>query len=152
MTTLEEQFDLAARLVTKEFAGLLDKAGQPYVFHLFTVAYRCKSLFDKVVALLHDIVEDTDITVDGLLAMGFWPEIVVNVDAISRRDNETRDDYYTRCMRHESATRVKIEDLGHNGEVERFDNPTPKNHATCARYRETRAKFIRHANDMNWLN
>lgn len=150
--TLEQQFDLAAQLVTVKFAAIFDKAGAPYVLHLFTVSARCKRLFDKVVALLHDVVEDTDITCEDLLAMGFWPDIVAAVDAISKRPHETSDAYFVRVMANESATRVKIHDTGHNGEVDRFADPTAENYANCARYRLKNRMLTEHALERDWID
>ena len=116
--------------------GQLDRSNKPYIYHPIAVSQRvCSNEDVKMVALLHDVVEDTAITLDLLRAYGFKRDIVDAVDAISRRKNETYKNYIRRMCnnneRNEYATllavEVKLADLEHNTEPERWissEDPT----------------------------
>lgn len=94
--------------------GQVDKCGKPYWMHPFAVADAVVGDDAKTVAYLHDVVEDTDATLEWLLEQGFPAHIVDAVDAITRRDGETYDDFIVRAGRNDIARRVKIADLRHN--------------------------------------
>ena len=98
----------------------VDKSGKPYFFHPMYVAMQFTEEKEQVVALLHDIVEDTDLTVEGIEGL-FNKEIAEAVDAISRRKNEKYFDYIERVKTNPIAHKVKIEDLKHNLSNERMD-------------------------------
>lgn len=68
----------------------------------------------EIVALLHDIVEDTDVTLEGLRLFGFQDYIIEAIDAISQRQNESNMDYIKRCNKNKIARIVKVADMMHN--------------------------------------
>ena len=74
--TYNELYDQALRIAIQAHKGQKDKSGREYIMHLIRVAERCFSLKAKIVALLHDTIEDTDVTVERLLKEGFTQEIV----------------------------------------------------------------------------
>jgi len=91
----------------------VDKSGQPYIGHVLRVAFAQDSDEARVVALLHDVVEDSDVSLDDL--RGDFPEaIVVQVDAMSRREGERYVSYIRRVANYGIASRVKIADLRDN--------------------------------------
>ena len=130
---------IAYNLVTNIFKDKVDKGGHPYIGHLIRVSAaieleKDKKCLDKdstlslfyekacVVALLHDIVEDTDITLDDLRAKGFDEEIVNAVDAITRRKEEIKYfDFIERVKKNDIARIVKIRDLEDNMDITRLD-------------------------------
>lgn len=97
-------------------AGQLDKAGQPYIDHPRAVAELVREHGPNAVmaALLHDTVEDTDVTLDQLRAEGFPAEVVDAVDAVTRREGETYMDFIRRARRHPLGRVVKTADNLHN--------------------------------------
>ena len=94
--------------------GQVDKCGEPYHLHPFAVADMVEGEERKAVAYLHDVVEDTETTLEQLADMGFSANIVEAVDAITRRDGEEYMDYITRVKVNPIATDVKVADLKHN--------------------------------------
>lgn len=105
--------------------GQTDKAGEPYwETHVADVADRVAHLGprEQAVAWLHDVVEDTEVTLDELRHRGFPEEIVAAVDAITRREGEQPDAYYARVKANELARRVKVYgDIPSNTDPERLD-------------------------------
>jgi (p)ppGpp synthase/HD superfamily hydrolase len=112
----------AAEIATVAHYGQRDKDGQAYIAHPFRVS---ASLPDsdragRIVGLLHDVVEDTDVTLDDLAMAGFSMEIITAVDAITRRD-EPPDAYYERVKANPLALRVKRADIDDNLDHDRLD-------------------------------
>lgn len=96
-----------------------DKIGAPYILHPVFVADQMDTEDETIVALLHDVVEDTPITLDDLRDKGYSDEIVVAIDALTRRTDETYSAYIERLSNNKLARRVKIADLQHNLDPER---------------------------------
>lgn len=111
-------------IVTKEFDGVLDKGGKPYIGHLMRVADGVLGNSDireklTVIALLHDLIEDTDWTAYDL-RKEFSDDIVDAVIALTKVDGELYDEYVSRVISNELAIYVKISDLRDNMDVTRL--------------------------------
>ena len=99
-----------------------DKSGLPYVFHPFHLAEQMETEETAVVALLHDVVEDTDYTLEDLAAMGFG-KIIIDALALLTHDNSVDYMSYVRKIKENPvATAVKMADLQHNSDLSRLDN------------------------------
>ncbi len=109
----------AKALAEKQHLGQTDKAGSPYITHPARVAERLETDEEKVVAWLHDTVEDTGLSLSEIEAR-FGPETAAAVDAVSRRDGESWDDYLDRVKQNPVARRVKISDLIDNSNLSRL--------------------------------
>ena len=107
------QESVARAMCVAAHAGQFDKLGHPYHEHPFAVASECFGAA-RVVAYLHDIVEDTDVSLDDLALVGMPQSIVDAVDAITRRADETYFEYIDRLKDNELARTVKMVDLAHN--------------------------------------
>lgn len=119
---LKEQLDRAIVIAIEAHDGQLDtQNGRPYIEHPFRVMNAGQTLQEKIVGVLHDIIEDTSWTVNQLREEGFSEEIVDAVDAISVRDNEQYDDYLARVEKNSIAVRVKINDLTDNMDIRRLN-------------------------------
>ncbi len=122
--TLEEpplaSIDDALRIAVRVHAGAVDKAGQPYILHPLRVMLRLSTATERVVAILHDVVEDGDVTLDDLRAEGFRDEVVDAVDHVTRREGKTYEAFIERIAPHPLARRVKIADLEDNMDVTRL--------------------------------
>ena len=114
--------------------GQKDKAGQAYILHPMHVAEQMETDAEKAVAYLHDVVEDTGVTLEDLRSMGFSDEIVDAVEAITRQDGESYDQYLQRVACNAIARRVKLADLRHNSDLSRFQHPTAADYARCEKY------------------
>ena len=124
MPTLSDAIALAA----KAHSTQTDKAGQPYILHPIRVMLRMKTDDARMAAVLHDVVEDTDVTLDDLRAQGYPEEVVAAVDAVSRREaeGETYDAFVERSAQNPLAVQVKLGDLADNMSPERADGRTEK--------------------------
>ena len=102
--------------------GQLDRGGLPYVFHPFHLAEQMKDESTTVVALLHDVIEDCNVTADELLAEGFPQEIVDGILAVTKREGESYEDFVTRVKNNPLGRVVKIHDLEDNLDIFRLDS------------------------------
>lgn len=101
-------------------AHVNDKGGRPYIDHPIRVSQYCTSINAKIVAILHDVVEDTDATLDTLLMLGFSVYVVDGVDAVTRRDGESYDDFINRACRNDIGREVKKADIKDNTDPKRL--------------------------------
>ena len=115
MSTIGRAFEIAL----KAHQGQTDKAGMAYIGHVARVAAGVAKDQEIIVALLHDVIEDCEVSLADL-EEDFPPEIVAAVNAITKRDGEDPDDYYTRVKANSLATQVKLSDLGDNGHPARL--------------------------------
>ena len=104
----------AYELASEYHSGQVDKFGVPYLHHVVSVAKSVKSVEDKVVALLHDIMEDTTCTREQLIESGIPPYLVESIEALTRKDGESYKEFILRVSLDERATRVKLADLKDN--------------------------------------
>lgn len=100
----------------------LDKTGLPYVFHPFHLAEQMDDEISTVCALLHDVVEDTDTTLEDLDEMGFPKEALEALALLTHAPEVPYMDYVREISRNPIATKVKIADLKHNSDVTRLDS------------------------------
>ncbi|WP_371875009.1 HD domain-containing protein [Duganella vulcania] len=127
--------DRAIEIAVRAHAGQLDKAGQPYILHPLAVMLSMSTEVERIVAVLHDVVEDCGVTLDQLRAEGFVPEVVSGVDAVTRRSGETYADFVIRAGMDPIGRRVKIRDLRHNADIGRIAEPTAADYARTEKYR-----------------
>lgn len=115
--------DLTKKTMTLCFAAhrdQVDKSGLPYVFHPFHVAEQMTTEETTVVALLHDVIEDTDVTLDDIAAMGFPPSVI---NALKLLTHDPRVPYmtYVAAIKADPIARaVKLADLRHNSDLSRL--------------------------------
>lgn len=108
-----DSLDYAMRLAYEYHSEQKDKAGIDYIYHVTAVAMKCENKNEKIVALLHDILEDTNMTISELIRY-FSREITEAVEAITRKKNESYADYLSRVKINKIAKVVKIQDIKHN--------------------------------------
>ena len=113
-------------IVTKLFNDKCDKGGFPYVIHLLKVYSGVSEYIEKVCALLHDVVEDTDVTYDDLIKVGYPEEIIDILEIITKIKGEDYRDYIDRIIKsgNRNAMNIKLSDLRHNMEPDRIKSPT----------------------------
>ena len=137
MATLEDAIALAALA----HHGQKDKAGAPYILHPLRLMLRMGSDVERMAAVLHDVVEDTPYTLDALRRLGFPPEVVEAVEALTRREDEgeSYEEFVLRAGRNPIARRVKLADLEDNMDLTRIADPQEKDHQRLERYRRALA-------------
>lgn len=125
----------ALQLAVKGHKGQTDRAGVPYVFHPIRIMCRMETEDQKIVALLHDLVEDTDYTLEDLKKEGFPERIVRAVDCLTKREDEAYQELVNRAKKNPIAIHVKIGDLEDNMDVRRNPKLTPKALERFKKYR-----------------
>lgn len=99
----------------------VDKSGLPYVFHPFHLAEQMKTENETITALLHDVVEDTDTSLEDLSKMGFDVSVIEALSLLTHQEGVDYFDYVREISKNEIAKAVKIADLTHNSTLERFN-------------------------------
>ena len=112
-------------IVTRVFNDKVDKGGFPYVIHLLKVYSGVNDYTEKVCALLHDIIEDTDVTYDDLRNVGYNEEIIDILTILTKLKGEDYRDYINRIINSGNvhAMHIKMADLRHNMDSGRIKNP-----------------------------
>lgn len=113
----------ALKLMYNAHAGQVDKAGVPYCFHPYEVASHCTTEYSVCAALLHDVVEDTSITLEQL-SQEFPKEIIDAVACLTHAPEVDYATYIRGIAKNPIAREVKVHDLEHNLQTERLVNPT----------------------------
>lgn len=116
----------AFQIALEAHDGQVDKAGIAYVLHPIAVAQMVDTLELKIVALLHDVLEDSDFTSEQLIQRGIPRHLVEIVEILTRRPDEQYFDYIHRVKQSPMATTVKLADLSHNTDLSRFNGLSEK--------------------------
>jgi (p)ppGpp synthase/HD superfamily hydrolase len=112
--TKQEELDAAARIAHAAHNGAKRWGGEAYITHPAAVAFRLEDLDDKIVAWLHDVIEDTWITPEFLYNEGISMDNVRTILILTHQQGESYHAYIMRVRKDPRATRVKLEDLAHN--------------------------------------
>ena len=131
---LREQLTHAINIAIKAHGNQMDRNGQLYIGHPFRVMNAGQTLEEKVVGVLHDVVEDTHLNLMDLSADGFSEEIIDAVHALSKLENEDYNHYLGRVMRNDLATRVKLNDLTDNMDLRRLKSITDEDVTRLRKY------------------
>lgn len=133
LTKLQEK---AYNIAKNAHLGQVDKAGKDYFNeHILFVFNHVKTPEEKIVALLHDTVEDTQVTLEHLREQGFPKYIIKAVDAITRRNNESYDTFIKRVALNPIAVEVKKADITHNSDLSRLSIIMPEDLKRAQKYR-----------------
>lgn len=126
----------ALQVALKAHEGQKDKAGADYILHPLAVSGMVETEQEKVVALLHDVVEDSDITLLDLREMGFDDGVVEAVRLLTK-DGTSYDEYLNRIKHNLLARAVKIADLKHNMDLTRIPEPTERDLQRLEKYKNS---------------
>lgn len=132
----------AIEIAVQAHKGQKDRAGSPYILHPLNVMCRMETEEEKIAAVLHDVIEDTEVTLDGLRLNGFSPEIVAAIDTLTRRQGEAYDHYIERVRPHPLARRVKLEDLRDNMDLRRSGDASPEDVGRFQRYQRAWRRLV----------
>lgn len=127
--------ELALQIAQKAHAGQVDKAGKDYILHPMTVASYMDTDTEKAIAYLHDVLEDTDVTVDALRNI-FPNEIVDTLITLTHRKDESYFEYIQRVSKSKLAKKVKVADLLHNLDITRIKEPTKQDYERLEKYKK----------------
>ena len=142
-------------IVTKLFNEKCDKGGFPYVIHLLKVYEGVSDYLEKVCALLHDVIEDTDVTYDDLKEVGYNDDVITILTILTKLKGEDYRDYINRIINSENihAMNIKLSDLCHNMDLGRIKNPTANDYERVSkRYEPAYQKILNKIEEMEKEN
>ena len=137
---------LASKIAYRAHDGQTDKAGVPYIFHPIHIAEQMDSEESCIVALLHDVIEDSNITLE-ILSKYFNDDIITALRVLTKKENDDYVMYIKRVKTNKLATKVKIKDLEHNRDLTRLDEVTDKDRKRSLKYWEA----IRYLEDIETI-
>jgi (p)ppGpp synthase/HD superfamily hydrolase len=126
----------AEEIAKKAHAGQVDKGGNPYINHPKAIADSLTKTEEKIVAYLHDVLEDSNYTAVQLKSDGFTLRIIRSVEILTKDKNTAYNDYLVAVKRNANAWSVKKADLKHNMDISRIPNPTQKDLDRIKKYKE----------------
>ncbi|MDR6962100.1 (p)ppGpp synthase/HD superfamily hydrolase [Pseudomonas brassicacearum] len=126
--------DAAIALASRVHAGQVDKAGKPYILHPLRLMMKFDGLEEQLVSLLHDVVEDGDVTLDELRELGIPETAVTAIDCLTKRQGESYDQFIARIRPNSLATKVKIADIHDNLDLTRLPVLRDKDLERAAKY------------------
>jgi (p)ppGpp synthase/HD superfamily hydrolase len=132
MANIEKALQIAA----KAHEGQKDKEGQPYILHPLRAMMSVQGEEAQIVAVLHDVIEDTSVTADDLRRAGFSEQLVAAILCVTHRKDESYADYVVRCKANAVARQVKLADLTDNWRLDRTILRVQRFDADVARLRK----------------
>jgi guanosine-3',5'-bis(diphosphate) 3'-pyrophosphohydrolase len=138
MSSLERAIEIAARA----HAGQVDKAGAPYILHPLRLMLAVQGEHQRMAAVLHDVVEDTSVTLEDLQREGFPAAVVDAVRALTKLPGEGRIAAAHRAAADPVARAVKLADVSDNMDLRRIPAPTEKDHARLKEYEHVKAILL----------
>ena len=139
MSTLQRAIEIA----TEAHKGQYDKAGNDYIGHPLRVMEMGKTENEKIVGVLHDVVEDTDWTFEALAAEGFSEEVIAALRCVTKlSENENYDDFIDRVKKNPLAVAVKINDLSDNMDIRRLPYLSDKDVKRLKKYLKAYKRLI----------
>ena len=138
MSTLE----LAIQIAASAHAGQVDKAGHPYILHPLRVMFSVDTPDERMAAVLHDVVEDTQWTVDALRNEGFSEVVLTAVVALTKRDGESRIAAARRAAKNPVARAVKLADVSDNMDLSRIPDPKGSDFARLEEYKAVKKLLV----------
>jgi (p)ppGpp synthase/HD superfamily hydrolase len=124
----------AILLAVRAHHGQKDKAGEPYILHPLRLMFRQNSEAARIAAVLHDVVEDTPVTLEQLRDAGFAEEIPDAVALLTHDPEDSYEDYVAKIKTNPIARAVKLADLEDNMRLERVAEPTERDWVRLQRY------------------
>lgn len=136
------ELERAIIIATNVHDGKVDKGGHSYILHPLRVMMSMDTHEERLVAIMHDVIEDDPhITIEALSVIGFGPTVIEALDAITKRFEESYDVYIVRVSRNKIGTKVKIADLKDNLDRTRIPYPMPKDFKRWYKY-EKALKYL----------
>lgn len=117
---MERILEKAIQIAVNAHFGQKDKAGSPYILHPLRVMHSVDATDAKIVAVLHDVVEDTPVTFDELIEAGIPKHLVITLRLLTHKENVSYEDYILRLSENQLAVKVKLADLKDNMDLSRM--------------------------------
>jgi len=138
ISSLEKAISIAAQA----HEGQSDKAGAPYILHPLRVMMKMSTEAERITAVLHDVIEDTDWTIERLRREGFRAEILDALDCLTKQDGEEYGEFIERVKLNPLAVKVKKADLEDNLNVARLKNVTESDTKRLEKYKQAMLMLV----------
>lgn len=135
---MKELLNRAIELAEKYHEGQLDKGGEPYIKHPLRVMADVKTLEEKILAVLHDVLEDCKVSPNQLINEGIPKEIVQKLEILCKGKNEDYFHYIDRIKKDRAAVNVKLSDLNDNMNLQRLKQITEKDIKRLEKYKKAK--------------
>jgi len=135
------QLEKAIKIALKADGNQVDKGGETYILHPLRLMVQMPSSALQIIAVLHDVVEDSNYTFEDLIKEGFSNEVIEALRALTKQENEQYVDFIQRVKENPLAPQVKIADLKDNSNLARIQNPTKKDLERVKKYKKA-IKFL----------
>ena len=135
---MDELLERAIKLAQKYHKGQFDKGGNPYIEHLLRVMEGVESINEKVLAVLHDVLEDCDVSRDKLINDGIPEYLVEKLEVLCKGKNEKYFDYIDRIKVDQLTINVKLSDLEDNMNLKRLKEVTDKDMKRLEKYQKAK--------------
>ena len=135
--------DIMIALASEKHMGQYDKGGNPYILHALKVMHYTRSEDPEIqmIAVGHDLKEDTDVTDEMLREKGFSERVIYGIDCMTKREGETQEEYEARVMSNRDTVITKQADLRHNSDIRRIKGLKAKDFQRLERYQRLYAKL-----------
>ena len=135
-TSKQPMLELALSIATEAHRGQFDKAGVDYIEHPIYVASQVDTEEEKAVALLHDVIEDSPVSAEGLLQAGLPETVVTAVQVLTKKKEQDYQTYLETVKKNPLARVVKLADLKHNSDLSRLSSITEKDRERLKKYKK----------------
>lgn len=124
----------AISIAVNAHSGLTDKGGSPYILHPLRLMLKFSKEDEMIVAVLHDVIEDTEIAITDLINLGFSDRVINALRLLTKNPSETYQQYIEKISTNDLARKIKIEDLKDNMDISRLPEISPKDLERLAKY------------------
>lgn len=138
---MKNLLEIAIKIAANAHSGQVDKGGQPYILHPLRVMMSLIDEKDKIIGVLHDTVEDTDVTYEYLKEAGFDDEIIEGIKSVTRNKGETYNQFIDRVSLNPRGKRVKLADIEDNMDISRIPNPSEKDYNRVEKYKKAKKRL-----------
>jgi len=142
MINTMRHLEKAIIIATNAHMGQFDKAGAPYILHPLRVMMRMTTIEGKIVAVCHDLIEDTHITLRDLIFEGFSDQVVCAIDSMTKRKNEAYNAYLNRVISDKLASECKLENMRDNSNIHRLQKIAKHHLKMIAKYRKGALRIL----------
>jgi len=126
--------DKAIKIALEAHFGQVDKGGKPYILHPLRLMMKFQNETEMIVAVLHDVIEDSDYSIDDLKKTGFPNEVTDALECLTKKNQEKYDDFILRIISNSLAKKIKIEDIKDNLDFTRLTTIGEKDLVRITKY------------------
>lgn len=139
---MTQTLERAIAIASTAHAGQVDKGGAPYILHPLKVMLRMSTLEQRIVAVLHDVVEDCGVSLDDLRKEGFSEEVLSAIESVTKVPGESYEDFVDRAAQNPIGRVVKLADLEENSDLSRITSPSWEDLERVEKYRRAIARLL----------